>query len=80
MSTELERFRDHAHAMAAPGAHVDDCHHTRTTVRGVEITNRPDPACRGCVPDRDRRLFARLSNEIDAYLADQQDTPLEGLA
>lgn len=80
MSTDLERFRDHAHTMAKPGAHLDDCHSTRTTARGVKITNSPDPACPGCVPDGDRRLFARLAREIDAYLDDQHDTPLEGLA
>jgi hypothetical protein len=79
MNTELERFRDHAHAMAKPGAHLDDCHATRTTARGVKITNYPDPACLGCVPDGDRRLFARLANEIDAYLDDLHDEPLEGL-
>lgn len=82
MSSELERFRDHAHAMAKPGAHVDDCHRTRPMARGGEITTTPDPRCTGCVPDRDRQLFARLANEIDAYLDDQPDpdTPLEGLA
>lgn len=68
MSTELERFRDHCRAMSLLNAHLDVCHATSTSVRGVVVTNRPDPACRGCVPDPDRRLFARLAGEIDQYL------------
>lgn len=71
MSTDLERFRDHARTMAAPGAHRDDCHHVQP-IRGTLRTRtvRPDPACTGCIPAADRALFARLADEVDHHLAD----------
>lgn len=63
----LTQFRDHCRRMAKPGAHVDGC---PAVPAGSYL--RPDPrVCRGCVPDDDRALFARLADEIDDYLAHQ---------
>jgi hypothetical protein len=69
MSSELERFRDHARTMAAPNAHRDDCH-TEQRIRGTVRTRtiHPNPGCTGCIPAADRALFAQLAAEVDAHL------------
>lgn len=68
VSTDLERFRDHAAAMAKPGAHRDTCHVEKPMRWGPPRTVHPDPACTGCVPPADRALFARLATEVDQHL------------
>lgn len=85
--SDLTTTRDHCRRMAT-AVHTDDCHTTTPMRWGGTITNRPDPACTGCVPESDRALFAQLAGEIDAYLAGDpdvitpptvDDVPLEGL-
>lgn len=75
--SDLVRFRDHARAMAQPGAHRDDCTTEKLTRWGPPRTVHPDPACTGCVPDADRALFSRLADETDAHLARHHEDPLE---
>lgn len=70
--SDLERFRDHAAAMAT-AVHKPTCHRPSTWGWAREI--HPDPACPGCVTDADRALWARLATEIDAYLT-TDDTAL----
>lgn len=90
MSSELERFRDHARAMAdyVPGKASEACagNHNPWT---VTTWREPDhDACKGggcrCVchtpTDADRELWERLAVETDDHLARHQDTPLEGSA
>jgi hypothetical protein len=77
MSTDLERFRDHARQMAT-AEHVPACGVTVTDRWGWSRWVSPDPDCAGCVTDR--HLWIRLADETDTYLDRNQDMPLEGTA
>lgn len=65
MSTELARFRDHCRRMAA------------ADTRAVNIGTRTRPEW-AYPTDRERELWTRLADEIDAYLT--PDDPAPGLA
>lgn len=67
MSSDLERFRDHARRMER-AEHGDSCGTWSRSWRGLG-THRPDSRCGGCVPDGERVLWAQLAGEIDAYFA-----------
>ena len=91
MST-LTTFRDHCRAMA-DGGHSPDCLVMTEKARsnwgyfrmfrewpevwGEQPTGPPTLCGGGCVNSADRELFARLADEVDAYLTDE-DEPLWG--
>ena len=59
----------HARQMAS-ATHKPECAVTVPDPRGWawEETIRPDPACSGCITDRERALWHQIASEIDAYL------------
>lgn len=61
MSTELERFRDHARTMAnsTPGTRVRASWNGGWREQTVKV---------GDMPDAERALWARLADEVDAHL------------
>ena len=64
--SDLTNFRDHARAMST-AEHLPECgawQDTRWSRRFVA----PNPECAGCVNAADRKLWARLADEADAYL------------
>jgi len=74
--SDLSAFRDHARTMST-AEHKGTCqgrreHHNFPDGRLVY----PDPACPGCVSDADRALWARLADEVDAYLSHDEDEVL----
>jgi hypothetical protein len=89
--SDLERFRDHCRTMAAEDAHTPECvAATNEAGRRWDYLRmfrewrlswgeRPDgppmPCPGGCISDADRLLFSRLADEVDAYLA-HDDEPL----
>ena len=42
---------------------------------GPRAAGPPDPCAGDCVPPRDKALFTRLADEVDAYLT-HEDEPL----
>ena len=69
MSTDLEDFGAHARYMST-AEHRDDCRaEDAWGLRHiVPRWEHPDPTCPGCVTDTDRALWARLADEVDAWL------------
>ena len=76
MSTDLEDFAAHARYMAT-ARHRDDCPSQRPapiTHRSRDEITLTFTLCRGCVTDTDRALWARLADEVDAWLGrDEQE-------
>ena len=72
--SELTTARDHMREMARAD-HLPECSAPFTDRWGWTRTLRPDPDCAGCMPANDRVLWARLADEIDAYLG-ADDEPL----
>lgn len=72
--SELERFRDHA-AQMATAPHSPECWADIKDTWGWQKRIYPNPECAGCISDTDRALWARLADEVDAYLAND-DAPL----
>lgn len=75
MSTDLERFRDHARTMAQ-AKHRPDCPPRDRAPRPVNQHRSKPSKCPGCVTSTDRALWARLADETDAYLNSQSDEAL----
>lgn len=76
--TDLEILRTHARTMAEPDSHRASCQVARDGHWGPVIV-QPDPACAGaCITDAERDLWTQIADEIDEYLApdDQQETLL----
>lgn len=86
--SELTTFRNHARRMAE-AEHQDDCEGTpeRVTRRardrmgyraifGEDSPQPPIEPCPGCVSDGDRALWARLADEVDAYLSHDEEGAL----
>lgn len=49
-------------------------HVTHVTADGFGCPGVPDPsACDGCMPAKERALWAQIADEIDAYLAPAED-------
>lgn len=72
MSTELERFRDHARRMSI-AEHRETCKSPAPERwPGVQAWHHPDPDCPGCVSEPERRLWAQLAGETSTYLATQE--------
>jgi hypothetical protein len=74
--SELSTFGAHARAMSTT-EHVPECLgenpvHPHPALGWIH----PDPACPGCVTDADRALWARLADEVDAYLAPEPEETL----
>ena len=66
---DLTTFRDHARRMST-ARHTDECG-TWTNPKRLNAPRRwqsPNPACAGCVTPAQRDLWARLADEVDAYL------------
>lgn len=78
MTSDLERFRDHARDMA-DATHRPDCTGIREG-RWGPLAVHPHPDCGGCVTDDDRVIWTRLATETEVYLARNTDATLEGLA
>lgn len=66
--SDLTTFRDHCRAMQATD-HKPECGALIEARWGQHQYVRPNPACPGCNSAADRELFARLADEVDAYLA-----------
>ena len=68
--TSLADAAAHARAMStaehAPECRAEDAWGLRHIVPRWQY---PDPACPGCVTDADRALWARLADEMEAYMA-----------
>lgn len=65
----------HARAMST-AEHKPECH--RYLPRHM-YPKRPDPECPGCVTDDDRALWKQQADELEAYLAGDDEPTLEGL-
>jgi hypothetical protein len=70
--SELTTFRDHARKMAE-AEHKPECPYGWADGSGL-----PDCPCPGCIPDADRALWARLADEVDAYLSHDEEGALFG--
>lgn len=83
--SDLTDFAAHARKMAA-AEHKPECKTLRRWTSNlrwdsdlaafVEMT--PRPVCPGCNPAKDRELFARLADEVDAYLRRDEAEDLFG--
>ena len=75
---ELEQFLRHCRAMST-AEHKPECRRADHLARcwGIrEAWTHPDPACTGCVTDADRALWARLADEVEAYLSHEEEGAL----
>jgi hypothetical protein len=80
--SDLEQFRDHCRKMAV-AVHTPECEARlaawKTQRRTRFYWDVPDPGprpeCDGCLSSSDKELFARLADEVDAYLT-HDDAPL----
>lgn len=78
--SDIAAFGAHARAMST-AQHKPECCGRRPNPNprwGSAATVYPDPACPGCVTDADRALWARLADEVDAYLTPEDEGVLFG--
>jgi hypothetical protein len=73
--SELAAFGAHARAMSTV-EHAPECLGENPTPGEWPRWVHPDSACPGCVTDADRALWARLADEVDAYLAPEPEETL----
>ena len=77
--SELTTFRDHARIMSLR-KHRPDCLLWKKVGHYAHLCSdectHPEPRCPGCVTDADRALWARLADEVDAYLSHEEEEAL----
>lgn len=73
--SELRAAGDHARKMST-SLHKPEC--GRSPERPLWVKFRPDPKCRSCVTHAERTLWALIADEIDAYLAPDDEPGLFG--